>query len=78
MVRIQTASILDSEPIFSTLGKTSLLADRVIARAYRMALTEGPPPANAGYAPSDQMMVIALGRLGMSEFDLGSDADRSS
>ncbi len=75
MVRIQTASILESEPIFSTLGKTSLLADRVIAAAYRMALTDGPPPANADYTPSDQMMVIALGRLGMSEFDLGSDAD---
>ncbi|SPE42764.1 (Glutamate--ammonia-ligase) adenylyltransferase [Candidatus Sulfopaludibacter sp. SbA3] len=75
MVRIQTASILESEPIFSTLGKTSLLADRVIAAAYRMALTDGPSPANASYVPADQMMVIALGRLGMREFDLGSDAD---
>jgi glutamate-ammonia-ligase adenylyltransferase len=75
MVRIQSASILDSEPIFSTLGKTSQLADCVIAAAYRMALTDSPPPAHPDYAPSDQMMVIALGRLGMSEFDLGSDAD---
>jgi [glutamine synthetase] adenylyltransferase / [glutamine synthetase]-adenylyl-L-tyrosine phosphorylase len=74
-VRIQTASILESEPIFSTLRKTSLLADRVIGTAYRMALTAGPGPANAAYLPADQMMVIALGRLGMSEFDLGSDAD---
>jgi glutamate-ammonia-ligase adenylyltransferase len=32
-------------------------------------------PANPSYVPRDQMMVIALGRLGMREFDLGSDAD---
>jgi glutamate-ammonia-ligase adenylyltransferase len=47
----------------------------VIAEAYRIALVEAPPPANAGYVPGNQMMVVALGRLGMSEFDLGSDAD---
>ncbi|HWC95227.1 MAG TPA: hypothetical protein VG456_00720 [Candidatus Sulfopaludibacter sp.] len=75
MVRIQTASILESEPIFSTLGKTSLLADRVIAAAYRVAVGDAPRPANAAYTPAGQMMVIALGRLGLSEFDLGSDAD---
>src|SRR5581483_2457709 len=74
MVRIQTASVLDSEPIFSTLDKTSKLADRVICEAYRIALAGGTP-ANGAYTPSDQMMVIALGRLGMREFDLGSDAD---
>jgi len=33
------------------------------------------PPADAAYAPADQMLVIALGRLGMREFDLASDAD---
>jgi glutamate-ammonia-ligase adenylyltransferase len=33
------------------------------------------PPASAGYTPEDQMLVIALGRLGMREFDLASDAD---
>jgi glutamate-ammonia-ligase adenylyltransferase len=75
MLRIQCESILGAAPIFSTLGKTSVLADSVIAAAYRMAITEAPPPANAGYLPSDQMMTIALGRLGMREFDLGSDAD---
>jgi glutamate-ammonia-ligase adenylyltransferase len=47
----------------------------VIAAAYRIAVNESPPPASPGYLPSDQMMVIALGRLGMREFDLGSDAD---
>jgi glutamate-ammonia-ligase adenylyltransferase len=32
-------------------------------------------PSNSGYEPKDQLMVIALGRLGMREFDLASDAD---
>jgi glutamate-ammonia-ligase adenylyltransferase len=32
-------------------------------------------PVSSSYAPSDQMLVIALGRLGMREFDLASDAD---
>ena len=75
MLRIQCESMLRREPIFRTLGKTSVLADSVIAAAYRIALTEAPPPAAADYRPDDQMMVISLGRLGMREFDLGSDAD---
>ena len=75
MLRIQGESILQAAPIFATLGKTSALADDVIAAAYRIALTEAPPPASASYTPGDQMMVVALGRLGMREFDLGSDAD---
>ena len=75
MLRIQSGSILDSEPIFVTLRKTSVLADSVIAAAYRIAINEAPPPASATYLPGNQMMVVALGRLGMREFDLGSDAD---
>ena len=75
MLRIQTASILGGAPIFETLTQTSKLADTVIRAAYRIALTEAPPPANIDYAPAGQMMVISLGRLGMEEFDLGSDAD---
>jgi len=75
MLRIQSASILEAAPIFRSLTDTSVLADSVIAAAYRIALREAPPPVSQSYAPSDQMMVIALGRLGMREFDLGSDAD---
>jgi len=75
MLRIQCESILQAAPIFHTLVQTSLLADRVIAAAYGIALAEAPPPASASYTPSGQMMVIALGRLGVREFDLGSDAD---
>ena len=64
MFRIQAESILAGAPIFETLARTSALADAVIAAAYEMA----------GGADS-RMLVIALGRLGMREFDLGSDAD---
>jgi glutamate-ammonia-ligase adenylyltransferase len=75
MLRIQSGSMLCAEPIFDTLAKTSVLADSVIGAAYRIALAEAPPPADRFYTPHDQMMVVALGRLGMREFDLGSDAD---
>lgn len=78
MLHIQSESIFRRVPIFHTLGRTSDLADQVIATSYRIALAEAiaaNPPQNGSYAPSDQMMVIALGRLGMLEFDLASDAD---
>jgi len=78
MVRIQAASVCLSEPIFETLVRTSELADAVIARAYAIAVAEARaarPPSDASYTPSNQMWVLALGRLGMREFDLASDAD---
>jgi glutamate-ammonia-ligase adenylyltransferase len=78
MVRIQTASVCLSEPIFDTLIRTSELADAVIAQAYEIAVSEaraGYQPEDSAYEPPGQMGVIALGRLGMREFDLASDAD---
>lgn len=78
MLRIQCQSVCLRQPIFTTLDHTSDLADAVIAAAYHIALEEmkiNNPPADAAYAPADQMLVIALGRLGMREFDLASDAD---
>jgi glutamate-ammonia-ligase adenylyltransferase len=78
MVRIQAASICLAEPVFDTLVRTSDLADAVIARAYEIAVAEvrvTRPPSEASYGPAQQMWVIALGRLGMREFDLASDAD---
>ncbi len=71
MLRIQTASICESEPIFETLERTSALADTVISRAYDIAVGDvwGASP------PEKKLWVIALGRLGMREFDLASDAD---
>jgi glutamate-ammonia-ligase adenylyltransferase len=78
MLLLQAKSICLHRPIFDTLRQTSDLADCVIAGAYRMAVEEtaaSNPPRTAGYTPFRQMMVIALGRLGMLEFDVASDAD---
>jgi glutamate-ammonia-ligase adenylyltransferase len=78
MLRIQSESVCSSHPIFDTLTKTSELADAVIARASEIASADviaSHPPADPSYQPSHQMSVIALGRLGMREFDLASDAD---
>lgn len=78
MLRIQCQSVFLRHPIFTTLIHTSDLADAVLTAAYRIALEDikaCSPPASSSYSPSDQMLVIALGRLGMREFDLASDAD---
>jgi glutamate-ammonia-ligase adenylyltransferase len=78
MVRIQSDSVYHCVPVFRTLKRTSDLAEAIIAAAYEIALAEAralAPPADANYVPSKQMTVIALGRLGMREFDLASDAD---
>lgn len=78
MLRIQAESVCLHSPIFTTLDRTSDLADTVICTAYTLARNQvyrTHPPETPEYVPKDQMMVIALGRLGMREFDLGSDAD---
>ncbi|HUS06095.1 MAG TPA: hypothetical protein VMZ52_07365, partial [Bryobacteraceae bacterium] len=78
MLRIQAESICLRVPIFTTLERTSDLAEAVICASYKMAQNQvmrSHPPANRSYIPASQMMVIAMGRLGMREFDLGSDAD---
>jgi glutamate-ammonia-ligase adenylyltransferase len=77
MVRTQAASVCLSEPIFETLLRTSDLADAVIAKVYDIAVAETRASHAASEARdwSNQMSVIALGRMGMREFDLGSDAD---
>jgi [glutamine synthetase] adenylyltransferase / [glutamine synthetase]-adenylyl-L-tyrosine phosphorylase len=82
MFRIQAGSICMAEPIFQTLDNTSALAEYVIARAYRIAREGGLSHARRHSThqhpfeePQNDMAVVALGRLGMREFDLGSDAD---
>jgi glutamate-ammonia-ligase adenylyltransferase len=76
MMRIQADSLYHAVPIFKTLKRTSNLADAVLASAYRIAVNEAlVSVAPAQYQPASQMMVIALGRLGMREFDIASDAD---
>ncbi|MCW5980114.1 MAG: glutamine-synthetase adenylyltransferase [Bryobacteraceae bacterium] len=77
MLRLQSESICLQNPIFDTLKRTSQLADAVVAASYDLAIehTARASPPSDGYAVRGQMMVIALGRLGMLEFDLASDAD---
>jgi glutamate-ammonia-ligase adenylyltransferase len=78
MFRIQAASMCLRVPVFETLEITSDLADAAIAACYRMARDQVAalhPPATPGYEPRLQLTVVALGRLGMREFDLASDAD---
>ncbi len=78
MFRIQTASICLRVPVFETLQSTSDLADAAIAASYRMAVQQvalSHPPSTPGYQLRNQLLVVALGRLGMREFDLASDAD---
>ena len=82
MFRIQATSICLREPVFATLDNTSALAEFMIARAYRIALEKASAHARSRATlekpfsdPQNEMMVIALGRLGMREFDLASDAD---
>ena len=77
MLRIQSESICLRRPVFDTLRRTSELADCVISASYRLALeqTLETAPPGGGYSVDGQLMVIALGRLGMLEFDLASDAD---
>jgi glutamate-ammonia-ligase adenylyltransferase len=76
MIRIQSDSVYHRVSVFRTLERTSDLAESIINAAYEIAIGEpGMPPSSLRYTPSNQMMVIALGRLGMLEFDLASDAD---
>jgi glutamate-ammonia-ligase adenylyltransferase len=78
MFRTQCESVCLRRPVFETLEETSQLGERVMAAAYAVALRAvmaSHPPEAINYRPRKQMMVVALGRLGMREFDLGSDAD---
>jgi len=82
MFRILVASACVPEPIFHTLDRLSGLTEFLIARAYRIALEKAlaharrrATPDKPFSDPQSQMMVVALGRLGMREFDIGSDAD---
>jgi len=70
LLRVEARSILEAVPVFETLEATSRLAEQAIRAAFRCA-TFGTRPAGE---PSS-FTVVALGRLGVREFDLASDAD---
>lgn len=78
LFRLLSESLCLQRPIFDTLQHASLLADAAIEECYRHSVArvkETEPPRNPSYRARKQMMTIALGRLGMMEFDLASDAD---
>ncbi len=72
LFRLQCESLLLARPVFETLAENSDLADSIIGHCYRLAIqTVGKGEQDL----SNPMMVVALGRLGLREFDLASDAD---
>ncbi len=75
MLSIQTRSICDGDNVFSTLSDSSDLAEGILHAAHTLAVREAAEQSNQPIEPADVVRVIALGRLGMREFDFGSDAD---
>jgi glutamate-ammonia-ligase adenylyltransferase len=75
MFRIQAASLCLPESVFQTLDRISGLAEFLIARVYRIAAERALKQFGIHAVPPNEMMVVALGRLGMREFDVCSDAD---
>ncbi len=63
-------------PIFSSLKSWSALARECISAAFSIAwrAVKGPLPGNQWPATA-RFAVLALGRLGVNEFDVASDAD---
>ena len=74
MLKIQAESVYGRDPIFTTLAKTSWLAEWVIRAGFEIAIREVSRTSGI-QRPTAPMQIVALGRLGMGEFDLGSDAD---
>ena len=75
MLAIQTRSICRGEEVFTTMSGTSELAGWILRAAHALAVREVSANSAIEIDPSQALRVIALGRLGMREFDLGSDAD---
>ena len=71
LMRVHAHSLLGPVPVFSTLEATSALAEQVLRAAYQVAAQE---TARTLPRPSGDLMVLALGRLGIREFDIASDA----
>jgi [glutamine synthetase] adenylyltransferase / [glutamine synthetase]-adenylyl-L-tyrosine phosphorylase len=61
--------------IFAALGRCSGLAAMAVATAFSVASRSKPATEPDCLPPHPPLAVLALGRLGLSEFDLGSDVD---
>ena len=75
MLSIQTRSICDGVDVFATLSDSSELAEGIMRAAHALATRESATQKGDAIDPARALRVIALGRLGMCEFDFGSDAD---
>ena len=75
MLSIQTRSICDGVDVFATLSDSSDLAEGIMRAAHALATREAVTQKSEAIDPARAIRVIALGRLGMREFDFGSDAD---
>src|SRR5207302_1260971 len=65
------SDLLAPRPVFDSLASATAAAEGAIATALEIARSQGA----AGDGREANLAVLALGRLGTSEFDLGSDAD---
>ena len=65
------SDLLAPRPVFDSLASATAAAEGAIATALEIARSRG----GAGDGKEANLAVLALGRLGTSEFDLGSDAD---
>lgn len=66
----------EPDDVFARLDRWSDLAAAAVASAFAMARWGLPRGTSGAFGPADTpLAVLALGRLGLSEFDLGSDAD---
>ena len=72
LLRVHAHSLLGPLPVFSTLEATSALAEQALHAAYQAAVKE---TARTMAHPAGDLIVLALGRLGIREFDIASDAD---
>ena len=72
LMRVHAHSLLGPIPVFSTLEATSALAEQALRAAYQAAVKE---TARTMAHPVGDLIVLALGRLGIREFDIASDAD---
>jgi glutamate-ammonia-ligase adenylyltransferase len=78
VIGLGAADLQGMNSVFDSLGRWSSLASRSIASAFAMTLLdEGTPwaPLIERYHGKLPVAILGLGRLGLAEFDLASDAD---
>ncbi|MEJ0099280.1 MAG: hypothetical protein WDO12_05850 [Pseudomonadota bacterium] len=75
MLRLAWRDLAGSAAVHDTLRETSWFADSVIAAATRMAAALLVPRHGRSPHAGDELMVLAMGKLGGSELNFSSDID---